>query len=94
MKYGVDHLCVEQYCVEQSCVELTRSKLCSIQCHRSTTAGVTQVLAMDCEMVGVGPDGTRSALARVCIVNNEGHPILDEYVKPKEQVRCARCESR
>lgn len=27
-------------------------------------AGVTPVVAIDCEMVGVGPDGTRSALAR------------------------------
>ncbi len=29
-----------------------------------TQAGVTQVLAVDCEMVGVGPEGSRSALAR------------------------------
>lgn len=27
-------------------------------------AGLTPVVALDCEMVGVGPDGTRSALAR------------------------------
>ena len=27
-------------------------------------AGVTPVVAIDCEMVGVGPDGTRSVLAR------------------------------
>ena len=27
-------------------------------------AGLTPVVAIDCEMVGVGPDGTRSALAR------------------------------
>jgi len=25
---------------------------------------MTPVVAIDCEMVGVGPDGTRSALAR------------------------------
>ena len=49
-------------------------------------SGATQVLAMDCEMVGVGPEGTRSALARVCIVNNDGHPILDAHVKPKEKI--------
>ena len=29
-----------------------------------TWAGLTPVVALDCEMVGVGPDGTRSALAR------------------------------
>ena len=28
----------------------------------------TPVLALDCEMVGVGVDGKRSALARVCVV--------------------------
>ena len=30
----------------------------------SNSSTVTQVLALDCEMVGVGPDGSRSALAR------------------------------
>ena len=66
--------------------------LCSSPCYNCLTAGVTQVLAMDCEMVGVGPEGARSALARVCIVNNDGHPILDAYVKPKEQVWDVECE--
>lgn len=47
---------------------------------------VTPVLAVDCEMVGVGPDGKRSSLARVCIINNEGNVLLDAYVKQKERV--------
>ncbi|KAL6749604.1 ribonuclease H-like domain-containing protein [Haematococcus lacustris] len=41
---------------------------------------------MDCEMVGVGPDGLRSALARVAVVNSEGHVLLDRFVRPKERV--------
>mmetsp|Transcript_36251 Transcript_36251/g.80685 ORF Transcript_36251/g.80685 Transcript_36251/m.80685 type:complete len:493 (+) Transcript_36251:452-1930(+) len=48
--------------------------------------GVTQVIAMDCEMVGVGPNGVRSAVARVCLVNNEGNVLLDAHVSPKEPV--------
>ena len=43
-------------------------------------------LAIDCEMVGVGPDGIESALARVSIVNLYGHVLIDKYVKPKEKV--------
>jgi hypothetical protein len=31
-------------------------------------ADATRVVAMDCEMVGVGADGLKSALARVCVV--------------------------
>lgn len=43
-------------------------------------------LAIDCEFVGVGPEGTESALARVSIVNYYGHTIYDKFVKPKEKV--------
>ncbi|EDP42507.1 hypothetical protein MGL_3265 [Malassezia globosa CBS 7966] len=43
-------------------------------------------VAIDCEMVGVGPRGTGSALARVSIVNWHGHVVLDTFVKPKERV--------
>ncbi len=37
---------------------------------------------MDCEMVGVGPKGNDSILARVSIVNFYGHCLYDKYVKP------------
>ena len=43
-------------------------------------------LAMDCEMVGVGPCGRYSALARVSIVNWDGEVLLDEYVQPGQPV--------
>lgn len=46
----------------------------------------TKVVALDCEMVGVGPDGERSALARVCVVNSAGNVLLDRFVRPKEKV--------
>ena len=46
----------------------------------------TLVLAMDCEMVGVGPGGVRHALARCSIVNAMGAVLLDRYVQPQEAV--------
>ncbi|XP_042911334.1 uncharacterized protein [Parasteatoda tepidariorum] len=47
---------------------------------------LTKVLSMDCEMVGTGPDGKDSILARVSIVNAYGQCVYDEFVKPKEKV--------
>lgn len=41
---------------------------------------------MDCEMVGIGPNGRDHMLARVSIVNEKGDIILDKYVKPTEPV--------
>ncbi len=44
-------------------------------------------IAVDCEMVGVGPTpDTDSALARISIVNYHGHQLYDSFVKPKEAV--------
>jgi DNA polymerase III epsilon subunit-like protein len=43
-------------------------------------------LAMDCEMVGVGPEGSESTLARVSIVNFHGVTVLDQFVRPREKV--------
>ncbi|ORZ26831.1 ribonuclease H-like domain-containing protein [Catenaria anguillulae PL171] len=43
-------------------------------------------IAIDCEMVGVGPAGEDSALARVSIVNYHGHVVLDTFVAPQEPV--------
>ena len=41
---------------------------------------------MDCEFVGVGYEGKESALARVSVVNQFGHILLDEYVRPREKI--------
>lgn len=49
-------------------------------------------MAIDCEMVGVGPDGTESALARVSIVNYHGAVLMDKFVKPQEKVTDFRTE--
>ncbi|CAL4103314.1 unnamed protein product [Meganyctiphanes norvegica] len=48
--------------------------------------GPTKYVAMDCEMVGVGPRGRRQQLGRVSIVNYYGHVLYDTCVKPREKV--------
>jgi len=45
-----------------------------------------QYLAMDCEMVGIGPNGFASAVARVSIVNWDHEVILDTYVQVNEPI--------
>ena len=44
------------------------------------------VIAIDCEMVGVGPKD-QSALARCSIVDEGGRVVYDEYVKPTMWVK-------
>ncbi|KAN0116100.1 Ribonuclease H-like domain containing protein [Russula decolorans] len=43
-------------------------------------------IALDCEMVGVGPTGKESTLARVSVVNYFGAVLMDEFVQQKERV--------
>jgi hypothetical protein len=43
-------------------------------------------LSLDCEMVGVGVDGTESSLARVSLVNFYGAIQLDVFVRQRERV--------
>ncbi|CAJ0585581.1 unnamed protein product, partial [Mesorhabditis spiculigera] len=39
------------------------------------------ILGLDCEMVGIGEDGKRHALARVSLVDFSGRVVYDSYVK-------------
>ncbi|CAN1249053.1 RNA exonuclease 4 [Linum perenne] len=48
-------------------------------------SSLTDAVAMDCEMVGVG-QANRSALGRVTLVNKWGNVIYDEFVRPMEFV--------
>jgi len=43
-------------------------------------------LAIDCEMVGTGPNGKQSALARISIVNWELEVVFDTYVQVMDRV--------
>ncbi|XP_032569093.1 interferon-stimulated 20 kDa exonuclease-like 2 isoform X2 [Chiroxiphia lanceolata] len=46
----------------------------------------TKLLAMDCEMVGTGPGGRNSALARCSIVSYDGDVVYDRYVRPEAPI--------
>ena len=48
--------------------------------------GLTDALALDCEMVGVGPRGALSALARVAVVNSHGHVVYHSWARPAHAV--------
>lgn len=45
----------------------------------------TNVVAIDCEMVGVGSQN-KSALARCSIVDYDGNVVFDSFIKPKEKI--------
>lgn len=47
---------------------------------------IGKYVAIDCEMVGVGPGGHESVLARISVVDFHGRQIYDSYVKPAERV--------
>lgn len=47
---------------------------------------IGRYVAIDCEMVGVGSGGTRSALARVSLVDFHGRQVYDSFVQPQESV--------
>ncbi|KAK4202822.1 ribonuclease H-like domain-containing protein [Triangularia verruculosa] len=46
----------------------------------------TKYLAIDCEMVGIGPGGIDSSLARVSITDFHGTQVYDSYVLQREKV--------
>lgn len=53
----------------------------------SSAAKAGKFIAIDCEMVGVGPNPEKeSALARISIVDYNGHQLYDSFVLPKEPV--------
>ena len=45
---------------------------------------LTDVVSLDCEMVGCGIDGSRSVLARASIVNYHGSTLYDCFVQPPD----------
>ncbi|KAI1463045.1 ribonuclease H-like domain-containing protein [Daldinia caldariorum] len=47
---------------------------------------VGKYIAIDCEMVGVGPEGRDSVLARVSVVDFHGRQVYDSFVRPRETV--------
>ncbi|KAL9116691.1 MAG: hypothetical protein Q9187_006783 [Circinaria calcarea] len=59
----------------------------SINAGLSPSVEAGKYIAIDCEMVGVGPTpDIDSALARVSVVNYHGQQLYDSFVLPKEAV--------
>ncbi|KAF4685335.1 hypothetical protein FOZ60_006646 [Perkinsus olseni] len=52
----------------------------------STFPSTKDIVAIDCEMVGTGPEGKESILARASIVNYFGKVLLDALVRPTKKV--------
>ncbi|XP_029993433.1 apoptosis-enhancing nuclease [Sphaeramia orbicularis] len=46
----------------------------------------TLVVALDCEMVGTGPRGRHSELARCSVLDYHGNVLYDKYVRPSRPV--------
>ncbi|XP_006275928.1 interferon-stimulated 20 kDa exonuclease-like 2 [Alligator mississippiensis] len=46
----------------------------------------SKLVAIDCEMVGTGPGGRTSDLARCSIVNYHGDVVYDKYIRPIEPI--------
>ncbi|KAI1487706.1 ribonuclease H-like domain-containing protein [Biscogniauxia mediterranea] len=48
-------------------------------------SSVGKYVALDCEMVGLEPDGRADALARVSLVDFHGAQVYDSYVRPRAE---------
>lgn len=51
-----------------------------------TSTELTRVLALDCEMVGIGAFGHESRLASVSVCNDQGNSVYFSYAKPPRPV--------
>lgn len=58
----------------------------------TSTDEVSRVVAIDCEMVGIGPGGRENALARVSMVNYSGDVLYDTFVRVRQVVTDYRTE--
>lgn len=45
-----------------------------------------KIVAMDCEMVGTGPEGHCSELARCSVLDYDGEVLYDQYIQPSRPV--------
>lgn len=62
------------------------SKATSTKPHDAPMQKRDMYFALDCEMVGVGPEGLDSVLARLSIINWDNELVFDTYVKVEKTV--------
>ncbi|TDH11266.1 hypothetical protein EPR50_G00059220 [Perca flavescens] len=53
---------------------------------QTSTGNPTKFLAIDCEMVGTGPKGSISQLARCSLVSYDGDVVYDKFINPSVPV--------
>jgi len=63
-----------------------KSKATSTKPHDAPMQKRDMYFALDCEMVGVGPNGLESALARLSIINWDNELVFDTFVRVDEPV--------
>lgn len=63
-----------------------RKMVLGMNSYQPSEAVPGKYLALDCEMVGIGLEGSESSLARVSIVNFKGAVVLNAFVRQKERV--------
>lgn len=63
-----------------------RKMVLGMNSYQPSEAVTGKYLAIDCEMVGIGLEGSESSLARVSIVNFKGAVVLDAFVRQRERV--------
>lgn len=56
------------------------------QCPAAPQKIPSKMVAIDCEMVGTGPKGHVSSLARCSVVSYNGDVLYDEYIRPPCQI--------
>lgn len=58
----------------------------ALSASQTSTGLLLQYLAIDCEMVGTGPKGSISQLARCSIVSYDGDVVYDKFINPSVPV--------
>lgn len=51
--------------------------------NKNHIVGGPEAIAIDCEMVGGGSDGTLDLCARVCVIDEDENLIFHTYVQPQ-----------
>lgn len=85
---NIDHICVGGVLslIHSETIPISSLAVVLADYDSSLLYRPTRAIAMDCEFVGIGYGGKESVLARVSIVNQFGHVLLDEFVRPKEKI--------
>lgn len=62
----------------------TDALICASTTVRAATSSEKwEAIAMDCEMVGGGTDGSVEICARVCLIDEDENVLFHTYVKPE-----------